>query len=78
MFFQEECRGLSPLKWAVCLPEDEDSGQSYRATPPPHLRKNQNQDRSFMEGELKGETKTKWSQHEFRSLASLSDRSLES
>lgn len=28
MFFQEECHGLSPLKWAVYLPEDEDSGQS--------------------------------------------------
>lgn len=28
MFFQEEGRGLSPLKWAVCSPEDEDTGQS--------------------------------------------------
>lgn len=26
--FQEEHHGLSPLKWAVDLPEDEDSGQS--------------------------------------------------
>ena len=27
-FFHDERRRLSPLKWAVCSPEDEDSGQS--------------------------------------------------